>query len=175
MLKLARSILKFTLVAILLFAGKTLISTFFYYPFDRIDPILLFLLWKVVYKNNISYLWVVVPVFVMIDLFSAQPYGLISVSTLVSILLIRMIFYRFITTFSWYSILLLSASGIMVYKALILSFAAFSPVFSNRVSSININDISSGFFEIGINSAIFLFFYALNGIFKPKKRYNYTF
>ena len=138
------------------------------YPFNRINVVLLSLLWLIIYRNNLNYIWFIPAISLITDLFSSQPYGLTALALLSSILITRKIFEIF-SIFSWYSVFILALLGMFFYKFFLYMLLLIISFFYKRAEVVLLPNFTFLLLEFAVNAFAILFAYLIAKIFWRKK------
>ena len=172
MVQIIKKIIQYLGTAIILFILQIGIKYLFFYPFSQINIALVFFIWKIIHKNDHGYYWVLLIYYILSDIFSTLAFGLPAVSAFISIAISKNLFRYFVTTFSWYSIILLGCSVFFIYRFIIYITAIILPQYiSSTGLKLSIQNIYYSIFEIFINCAVLFLIYNIISIFKPKKKY----
>lgn len=158
-----------------LFFLQIIVSYILPYPFDQIDPIFIFFLWKVVYRNSLQFLWLVVPIYFILNLFTSLSFGITGIAVFCSIILVRQIFLIWFSAYSWYNIFLLGLVGFILNSLFMIIFTVIIPLLTARRTSYELGEVYTILVEIFLNAAVFFLYYGIYNVVRPKKRYNYTF
>ncbi|MFA6105113.1 MAG: hypothetical protein WC725_00730 [Patescibacteria group bacterium] len=175
MYHLLKNLVEYVFLTVFLFIVQILISYILPYPFNQVNFIFIFFLWKVVYQDKLLYLWLIIPTYFIFSLFTSVSFGVLGLTIFCSIILAKQIFLIWFSTYSWYSFFLLGLVGFSLNYAFLTFFTALVPLlFGDRVSY-QVSEIYYLLIEIFLNAACFFLFYGTYNILKPRRKYNYTF
>lgn len=150
------------------------VNYFFFYPINQINITILFLLWFIVYKDDLKFLWIALPISIIMDLFSSLPFGVTSASVLLMLMTLRALYMVIFTNFSWYGTALLGFLSIFLFKLFCFLITWIGHIF-HYGGAISFSNIYSWITEGVINSIVLLTIYLLSRLFSKKNKYQHVF
>ncbi len=168
MLQTLRTLAKLFGALLMIFLAQITAVYLLPFPFNRINIALLTFLWLIVYRNNLSALWLALIISLTTDLFSSLPFGLTALAMISTIVVTRRIFEIF-SNFSWYNIFFLGALGIFFYE--IFSYALLLTIyfFYKKTDVLQLPNLTYFASEIFINALSLLIAYAISLLFTKRK------
>ena len=97
------------------------VVSFFPFPFNRANIIVLLLVWFSMYGRPTRSLGLAVALAFLIELYSSAPFGTELVALTGSVMALRWLLRRIFTNYSWYMVLLSVVSALIAYR-LIFTF-----------------------------------------------------
>lgn len=97
-------------------------------PFNYVNVILIFLAWVTFRQNNNQPVWFALALGFLIELFSADHFGLSMAALVSSVIVLNWLLRTVFTNYSWYMILCASALFVVTYQVATLIFRAIAQI-----------------------------------------------
>ncbi|PIZ95932.1 MAG: hypothetical protein COX81_00020 [Candidatus Magasanikbacteria bacterium CG_4_10_14_0_2_um_filter_37_12] len=120
--------LAFFLIITIVVVVHISLSYFLVSPFSKINAIFIFLILFIFWKESGWVVWISFMAHFFVELFSLMPFGILLVSSTISILITYWLYTEVFTNHSWYAGSLLCASSLVIFRslyALILFLSTF--------------------------------------------------
>lgn len=117
--------LRYLAVSVALVGGQLVISNSLPAPFNLFNVVVTGFIGLMLLTNRSVIIWLTVPVAFLMELFSAAPYGAISVSLFFSVAMLHWCLTRWFTNFSVIMVLATGLLGIVCYRGLWFGAAWF--------------------------------------------------
>ena len=114
-----RTLIKFGIyffTGIILFFLHLTIINFLPYPINTINVLFITLTVMIVIEDRFAFIWFIVPMAFLLELFSVAPFGSELLSLFLSAFAMRSIILRFFTNRTIYIVLLTSVLGLIIYR-----------------------------------------------------------
>lgn len=85
------------------------------FPFNGFNSIFFFLICFMVYNNTPRKLWLVVPLSLLLEIFSSTPFGVQTVALFTSLTIVNFLLTNFFTNRSLYNVFLVGAAGLATF------------------------------------------------------------
>ena len=106
--------------ALSIFLIHLLLNGLLFYPINHINFIFLVMLWLIIFYGRTRIVWIFLPLAFLIEIFSSVPFGINSISLLVSFFILYWLMFNIFTNRSVLTIFLLAVIGMSLYRFLYL-------------------------------------------------------
>jgi hypothetical protein len=110
------------------FTLHSLVLYLFPFPFDRINILLIFLMWKMLKNPGDAVYWFALALGFCIELFNAEFFGLTTLALFVSIGATRFLLESVLTNQSWYMVGTVTFAFVALFRLLVIFFTWCSAI-----------------------------------------------
>lgn len=138
------------------------------YPFNNINIVFLILAWQIFFNNHPHAIWYILPLAFLLELFTVAPFGINSISLLISLITTKWLLDNIFTNRSFYIVFLSSAISLAIYRItfILLNYSINLFLYHTKIV------ISKSFIEVGmeiiLTSLLMTGFYFINFFFIKK-------
>lgn len=127
------TIIQGALLVSLVFVVHIVIASSTPYPVYQLHVIYLFLVWLLLQNKRKKAVWLGLVLGYLAELFSAQTFGVHSITLITSVILVSWLLQTVFTNHSWYMIAVIGICATLMYRVLFLFFILVSSSFQNVV------------------------------------------
>lgn len=135
------------------------------YPFSHLNVVFLLFTWLIIFSGQTKILYLGLPLAFLLELYSPAPFGVITLSFLISLSLVSWFLFNLLTNRSLYIVFLAGFSGLLLYRFLFILILFILNLFKGGAPLLLPEVLLNIFLEIILTSLALVVFYFLTSLF----------